>query len=196
MMALSNVPPKIYFRSISNLKVLIIFLLAITMIFGGSWYTAIITIIKIVLGISYTMILTYTTSKSEITYGLEQVFKPLSKIGVPVKQLSLTLTLALRFIPTVFEKTDKIMKSQASRGIDFKHTNLKGKVIAISSMIVPMFVLSFKKADAIADAMEVRLYNCNAKRTNYRFNKWSRIDDNIIIAHIIPLIYLILRGLL
>jgi len=193
MMLLSKVQIKLYLKSISGLKPLIIFIIIITLLFESSWYLAITSTVKIILGVIYTMILTYTTSKSEITYGFEQVFKPLSLLKIPVKKMSLSLTLALRFIPTIFEQTEKIMKSQASRGIDFRHTNIKGKVIAISSMIVPMFILSFKKANVVADVMEVRLYSLNAKRTNYRFSKWSSFDENIVLIHFGLLLYFILR---
>lgn len=193
MMILSKIPIKIYLKSISSLKVLIIFLLLITLIFKGSWLLITITIIKLVLGILYTMVITYTTSKSEITYGLEKVFEPLNYLKIPVKQMALVLTLALRFIPNIFEQTEKIMKSQASRGIDFRHTNLKGKVIAIASMMVPMFLLTSKKAETVADIMEVRLYNYKAKRTNYRFNSWTKFDDNMILIHVALLTYFLIR---
>lgn len=193
MVTLSKVPVNLYLRSIAGLKMLIIFLVVITFIFHESWYLMITSTIKIILGVVYTMILTYTTSKSEITYGLEKVFAPLSRFKVPVKEMALAITLALRFIPTIFEQTEKIMKSQASRGIDFNHTNIKGKVIAISSMMVPMFILTTKKADAVADTMEVRLYSQNMKRTNYRFNKWSTFDDQMVFLHVAILIFFIVR---
>lgn len=196
MMLLSKVPLKLYLKSISGLKILIIFMIAITFIFKDSWYLTITSLIKIILGVLYTMILTYTTSKSEITYGLEKVLSPLSILKIPVKQMSLSLTLALRFIPTIFEQTEKIMKSQASRGVDFRHTDLKGKVTAISSMIVPMFILTSKKANIVADVMEVRLYNLNTRRTNYRFNKWCSFDENMILIHIGLLVYFVTRVIL
>jgi energy-coupling factor transport system permease protein len=175
---------------------LIIFLLVITLIFNGSWYHVILSIIKIILGILYTMILTYTTSKSEMIYGLEKVFNPLKYIKLPIKQISLSITLALRFIPTIFEQANKIMKSQASRGIDFKHSNLKGKIIAVSSMMVPMFILTSKTSDAVADTMEVRMYDYNSKRSNYRIHKWHKIDENILLLHLVLLIYFIWRCIL
>lgn len=196
MMISSRVPFKLYLRSISGLKYLIIFLFLITLIFNESWYIMLTSIVRIILGVIYTMVIAYTTSKSEINYGLEKVFYPLRFIKIPVKQMSLTLTLALRFIPTVFEQTEKIMKSQASRGIDFNHVNLKGKIIALSSMIVPMFVLSSRKADVVADIMEVRLYDQGGRRTNYRFKKWHGIDDNLIVLHFGILLYFVLRMIL
>lgn len=193
MMISSKVPFKLYLKSVSGLRFLIIFLFIITLIFRDSWYIMITSTVKIILGVLYTMVITYTTSKSEISYGLEKVFSPLKIFKIPVKQMSLTLTLALRFIPTIFEQTEKIMKSQASRGIDFRHVNLKGKIIAITSMMVPMFVLTSKKADVVADVMEVRLYDQDVKGTNYRFNKWHGVDDNLVVFHIGILLYFILR---
>lgn len=196
LMFLSKIPIKLYLKSINGLKVFIIFIFIITLIFHESWLIMLTALLKVILGIIYTMIITYTTSKSEITYALEQIFKPLERIKVPVKKIALTLTLALRFIPSIFEQTQKIMKSQASRGIDFKHSNLKGKVIAVSSMIVPMFVLTAKKSDKIADAMEVRLYNYNTPRTNYRFSRWTNFDDNMIVIHLSILILYIAKVLI
>ncbi|MDD2203008.1 MAG: energy-coupling factor transporter transmembrane protein EcfT [Bacilli bacterium] len=193
MMLLTKVPLKLYFKSINVLKILLAFIMVLILAFSSSWYLAITITLKIILGIIYIMILTYTTSKSEITYALERVFKPLSLLKIPVKKMSLSLTLVLRFIPALFEQIEKIMKAQASRGIDFIHTNVKGKMIAISSMIVPIFTLSFKKANATAGVMDVRLYSLNAKRTNYRFNKWSSFDENIVLLHFGLLLYFILR---
>lgn len=189
----SQVPIKTYLKNIATLKVLIIFSFLITWLFNGLWYQMITSLIKIILAILYTMVLTYTTTKSEITYGLEKVFSPLAILKLPVKQMALSLTLALRFVPNVFEQIDKIMKSQASRGIDFNHSNIKGKTIAISSMVVPMFILSNRKADIVADVMETRLYNSNNRRTTYRRYKWSQFDENVILLHLGMLIYFIAR---
>lgn len=193
LMLISRVPLKLYFNSIYGLKIFILFVIIITIVFRGSIAFMMITLLKLIIGILYTMILTFTTSKSEITSGLEKVLEPLEKINIPVKRMALMLTLALRFIPSIFEQTEKIRKSQASRGIDFKYANLKGKIVAITSMIVPMFILTSKKSERIADAMEVRLYGYNSNRTNYRFSKWTNIDDAMIIIHLGILIYAIIR---
>lgn len=193
MVIFSNVPLKTYLKNASSLKILIIFLILITYFLGGSWYGTIISIVKIVLGILYTMVITYTTTKGEIAYGIEKILLPLSLIKIPVRKISLVLTLALRFIPTIFEQANKILKSQASRGIDFRHSSLKGKVIAISSMIVPLFLLTSKASDDVALAMEVKMYNPDAKRTNYRIYKWNRIDENMILLHIALFTFFISR---
>ncbi|HHT38047.1 MAG TPA: energy-coupling factor transporter transmembrane protein EcfT [Mollicutes bacterium] len=196
MMFLSNIPIRLYLKSISNFKILIIFLIVITIILGGSWYNVVISILKILLSVLYAMVITYTTAKNEIAYAFEKLLSPLSIFKVPVRKISLTLTLALRFVPIIFEQANKIIKSQASRGIDFRHNTLKGKVMAISSMIVPLFLLTSKVSDDIADTMEVRMYNYNEKRTSYRTLKWHKADENILVLHVALFIYFIMRIIL
>ena len=132
----------------------------------------------------YTSILTLTTPPTEITYGLEKLFLPLKLIGIPVNKMALSISLALRFIPTIIDQGNKIIKSQASRGIDYYNSNLKGKILAIKSLIIPMFALSIKKADDLADSMEVRLYNVNSKRINFRQNKWHFYDTFLVLMHL------------
>lgn len=194
MMYLSNVPWKLYLQNVLGLSPLIIFLIVIDLIFGVSIVKALVIALKVILGVLYTLILTYTTSSTEITYGLEQLFGPLKIIKIPVNKMALSISLALRFIPTIFEQVEKILKSQSSRGIDFTHSNLSGKITALTSMLLPMFMLSFKRADNLADAMEVRLYNYNSKRTNYRLNKWGAVDDMMILLHIVIIAIFIIRG--
>jgi energy-coupling factor transport system permease protein len=134
-MNLSNVPLKWYLKDISNLKWLILFLVVFNLIFNVPLLITLVLITKLILGIIYTMVLTYTTSSTEITYGLEQILKPLRLIKIPVNKIALSISLALRFIPIIFEQTEKILKSQASRGIDFNHSNIKGRIISLSSML-------------------------------------------------------------
>lgn len=193
MLYMSKVPLKIYAKALSGINILLIMYIIITLIFGGTWEVVIITSLKIVLCLLYTMCLTFTTSKSELTYALEKIMTPLALFKVPVAHIALVLTLSLRFIPSIFEQTEKIMKSQASRGIDFKHTNVQGKIIALSSMIVPMFILTSKKANSVADNMEVRLYSLDSKRSSYRASRWTSMDENIILVHIALLAYAIAR---
>jgi energy-coupling factor transport system permease protein len=195
-MNLSNVPLKWYLKDISNLKWLILFLVVFNLIFNVPLLITLVLITKLILGIIYTMVLTYTTSSTEITYGLEQILKPLRLIKIPVNKIALSISLALRFIPIIFDQTEKILKSQASRGIDFNHSNIKGRIISLSSMLLPMIMLSFKRADALADAMEVRLYNYSNERTNYRINKWNYYDDMMVMLHIFLLALFIIKEIM
>lgn len=197
MMILSKVPLVIYFKGIISLKILFIFLIVINYFFGTDLLSTLVIIIKIILAILYTSTLIYTTSTIKIISSLETLFSPLKIIGIPINKVALSLALAFRFIPIIFEQINKILKSQASRGIDFKYSNFKSKILILTSMLLPMFILSFKKADNLADVMEVRLYSFSNKRTTYSINKWSGFDDNMIILHILLLIlYFIYRRVL
>ncbi len=180
----TKVPLNIYLKTILSIKWLLIFILIINIIINNSLQITFITMLRLIYVVLYTSILTLTTPPTEITYGLEKLFLPLRLIGIPVNKMALSISLALRFIPTIIDQGNKIIKSQASRGIDYYNSNLKGKLLAIKALIIPMFILSFKKADDLADAMEVRLYNIDNKRTNFRQNKWGFYDTFIVLMHL------------
>lgn len=184
MLLNTKVPIKIYFKTILSIKWLLLFIFIINLILGFNLQVTIITVLRLVYIVLYTSILTLTTPPTEITYGLEKFFSPLRLIGIPVNKMALSISLALRFIPTIIDQGNKIIKSQASRGIDYYNSNLQGKILALKSLIIPIFVLSIKRADDLADAMEVRLYNINNKRTNFRQNKWGLYDTFLVIIHL------------
>jgi len=123
-------------------------------------------VLRIVLMISITSLLTFTTRYQEINTGFQALLSPLKVFHIPVGTFSMMLSLSLRFIPTLVEETNKIMRSQASRGVDFNESNLKQKVKQIVSLLVPLFIISFKKADDLANAMEARGYIMEGKRSN------------------------------
>ena len=146
--------------------------------------------------INYSTVLTLTTPPTEITFGLERFLSPLNKLKIPVNKLSLSISLALRFIPTIFDQTTKIMKSQASRGVDYYNSSFKGKVEAVKTMLLPMINLSIKRADMLAEAMEVRLFSFDKERSNYRLNKWRLSDSLVVILHIVFLIIIVVKEVL
>ena len=113
---------------------------------------------------------------TDINNGLEWVLSPLKLIKIPVSVLSMTISLTLRFIPTLYEETRKIMNAQASRGVDFQEGKLKDKVTQIISLLVPMFVISFKRADDLSNAMEARGYVIDGKRTRIDELKFKALD--------------------
>jgi len=115
--------------------------------------------------IMITSLLTFTTMTTDLNYGMESLMKPLKVIKVPVDVIAMMLSLTLRYIPTLLGETEKIMKAQASRGVDFKESKFKEKVIQIVSLLIPVFVISFKRAEDLGNAMEVRGYVIGAKRT-------------------------------
>ena len=132
--------------------------------------------IRIFMMIGITSLLTVSTMSTDINNGLEWVLAPLKVIKVPVSVLSMTIALTLRFIPTLYEETRKIMNAQASRGVDFQEGKLKDKVTQIISLLVPMFVISFKRAEDLSNAMEARGYVIGAKRTRIDELKFKALD--------------------
>ena len=184
MICNTKVPFDIFFKTILSIKWLLLFILIINLVVGSNLEVTIITMFRLIFVVLYTSILTLTTPPTEITYGLEKLFSPLKIIGIPVNKMALSIRLALRFIPTIIDQGNKIIKSQASRGIDYYNSNLKGKILSIKSLIIPMFVLSIRKADDLADSMEVRLYNVNNKRINFRQNKWRFYDTFVVLLHL------------
>jgi energy-coupling factor transport system permease protein len=121
--------------------------------------------IRITNVIIMTSLLTFTTMTTDLNYAIESLLKPLKWIKVPVDVIAMMLSLTLRYIPTLLEETEKIMKAQASRGVDFKESKFKDKVVQIISLLIPVFVISFKRAEDLGNAMEVRGYVIGAKRT-------------------------------
>ena len=128
--------------------------------------------IRITNVIIMTSLLTFTTMTTDLNYGIESLLKPLKVIKVPVDVIAMMLSLTLRYIPTLLGETEKIMKAQASRGVDFKESKLKEKIVQIISLLIPVFVISFKRAEDLGNAMEVRGYVIGAQRT--------RIDEYTI----------------
>lgn len=132
--------------------------------------------IRIVIMIGITTLLTFSTMSTELNTGLYYLLKPLKYIKVPVGVISMMFSLTLRFIPTLLEETKKIIKAQASRGIDFANGKLKDRVVQIISLLIPMFVVSFKRAEELADAMEARGYVIDAPRTELNVLKLRYYD--------------------
>ena len=192
----TNIPIKLYLKSLSKMKFFLIFIFIINILFGINFFSSILMIIKVVLLINYSTILTLTTPPTEIAYGLERTLFPLKRLKIPVNKLSLSISLVLRFIPTIFDEATKIMKSQASRGVDYYTSNLKGKFESLKTLIIPMFNLSIKRADALGEAMEVRLFSFDGRRSNYRMNKWKKTDSIVLIGHIALLVLVIISEVL
>ncbi len=115
-----------------------------------------------------TSLLTLTTSPITLTDGIEHLLNPLRKIGVPAHELAMMMTIALRFIPTLLEETDKIMKAQIARGADFESGNLMNRAKSLVPLLVPLFISSFRRADDLAMAMEARCYRGGENRTRLK----------------------------
>lgn len=184
------------FRSLLGIWVMILFVLILNVFFTkptnpdvgiaftiGSlkiYWLAIINLLyvfsRLLIVIMITNIFTSTTKPMEMTNALEWLLFPLSLIKIPVHKFAMAISLALRFVPTLQEETDRIMKAQASRGVDFKQGKFKEKVQALISLIIPLFMSAFTTSGQLADAMEARGYDPNAKRTKYQTYSWSLND--------------------
>jgi len=155
----------------------------LTVTYEGLEY-AVLMILRIVFLVLGTSMLTYTTSPIALTDGIEQLLKPFSKIGVPAHELAMMMTIALRFIPTLLEETDKIMKAQTARGADFESGNLMERAKALIPLLVPLFISAFRRADELAIAMECRCYRGGENRTRLNEPKASIIDFWAIITFV------------
>ena len=137
---------------------------------------AVFMILRILMLISGTFLLTYTTSPIALTDGLESLLKPLKIIRVPVHELSMMMCIALRFIPTLIEETDKVMAAQKARGADFESGSIFARAKALVPILVPLFIGAFRRADDLATAMECRCYQGGDGRTKMKILRYKRGD--------------------
>jgi len=137
---------------------------------------------RIFLLVIITSMLTLTTSPLELTDGLESLLKPFKKIGVPSHELAMMMTIALRFIPTLLEETERIMKAQMARGMDFRAGSLMKRVKNVVPLMVPLFVSAFRRADELALAMEARCYRGGEGRTRMKQLKFTIRDQFALVA--------------
>ena len=190
--AISGIPAKSFVRGMKPLIMILVFtgvlnlfftqgetvlvsFLGITITLEGL-VRAVFMVIRILMLITCTFLLTYTTSPISLTDGLEALLSPLKKIKVPVHELSMMMCIALRFIPTLIEETDKIMSAQKARGADFETGKLTERVKALVPILVPLFVSAFRRADELATAMECRCYQGGEGRTKMKLLRYKRWD--------------------
>ncbi|TDM20357.1 energy-coupling factor transporter transmembrane component T family protein [Macrococcoides canis] len=147
--------------------------------------------LRFVLIIFLTTIMTLTTSPIALTDAIESILKPFKKLKLPVHELALMMSIALRFIPTLMDETQKVMKAQMSRGSDMTAGTLKERIKAVIPLLVPLFVSAFKRAEDLAIAMEVRGYKGDVGRTKYRKLDWHTYDTLSLLT-LIPITLLIL----
>ena len=197
----SKVPFKFMVKGLKSLVFIIIFtaLINVFTVKGGEtlvtfWKLSITTegvffaikmALRIILLIIGSSLLTLTTTPIKLTDGIEALLKPLSKIGVPAHDIAMMMTIALRFIPTLLDETDKIIKAQQARGADFDTGRLRDKARALVPILVPLFISAFRRADELAMAMESRCYNGGANRTRMNVMKVTSIDYTAIILFVV-----------
>lgn len=132
--------------------------------------------LRLILLILLSTLLTLTTSPLRLTDGLEALLSPLRRVGVPVHELAMMMTIALRFVPTLLEELDRIMKAQKARGVDFERGNIMQRLRAIVPVLVPLFLSAFRRADELALAMEARCYRGGEGRTQMKELRTGRLD--------------------
>lgn len=134
------------------------------------------TILRLILIILSTSVLTFTTSPMELTYGLEKLFSPLKRFGFPAGELAMMISISLRFIPTLLDEAQKIRMAQMARGADFESGNIINRAISMIPLLVPLFINSFKRSDDLATAMEARMYRIGFERTKLNEISMGKID--------------------
>ena len=148
-------------------------------------FSAVFMVLRISMLITGTFMLTYTTSPISLTDGLERLLGPLKKIKVPVHELTMMMCIALRFIPTLIEETDKIISAQKARGADFETGSIFARAKALIPILVPLFISSFRRADELAVAMECRCYHGGEGRTRLKELSYRRVDYIVLIGGLI-----------
>ncbi len=201
-MICSKIPPKMVLKSLKPIVPILIFtgLLNLFLLDGGKTYfqwkfvkiteqgvqTSVFMLVRICLLIAGTSLLTYTTSPIVLTDAIESLLSPLKKLKMPVHELAMMMTIALRFIPTLIEETDKIMAAQKARGADMESGSLIQRAHALIPILIPLFVSAFRRAEELALAMECRCYHGGEGRTRLRVLK-SGMRDYIALALMILL---------
>lgn len=150
-------------------------------------HTAIFMAIRLIYLILGSSVMTLTTTPNDLTDGLEKLMNPLKKLHVPVHEVSMMMSIALRFIPILLEETDKIMKAQIARGADFEHGNLVQKAKNLVPLLVPLFISAFRRANDLAMAMEARCYRGGEGRTKMKpllYEKRDYIAYAILVAYL------------
>lgn len=188
---LSEVPPLTILKSLKPISWIILFTLAIHLVsHEGETITKIFIFnitdegikfgvlisLRLMLLIIFSSLLTFTTSPVQLTDAMEKILSPLSKFGVPSHEIAMMMTIALRFIPTLIEETDKIIKAQKSRGVDFESGNIFRRLKMFVPILVPLFLSSFRRADDLAMAMEARCYRGGEGRTHMKKLKFMQKD--------------------
>lgn len=191
LMLLSAVPIKLILRSLKPLLWIIIFTFIIHLFshpgteIAKVWLftltkegveQAVLISLRLILLLINSSLLTYTTSPLKLTDALESLLSPFKKVGVPAHELAMMMTIALRFVPTLIEETDKIMKAQQSRGADFSSGNILARLKSMIPILVPLFLSAFRRADDLAMAMEARCYRGGIGRTQMKTLAVGSID--------------------
>ena len=201
-MAFSKISLKLYLKSVKPVLFLVVFTGVLNIFYGtgeplvqfgmfkitlAGIFNCIFVSVRIIALILASSVLTFTTSPTQLTDAIERLLKPLSKLRVPVHEFAMMMTIALRFIPTLIEETDKIMNAQKARGAQLDSGNLRQRVKALIPVLIPLFISAFRRADELAMAMECRCYHGGEGRTRLKQLHMHRSD--ILIAVVAVLVF-------
>lgn len=205
---MSAIPMKMIFKSVKPIVPLIIFTAVLNLFFistgdvlvhwwifkitTGSLKTAIFMVVRIIALIVGTSLLTYTTSPIALTDAIERVLSPLKKIKLPVHEVAMMMTIALRFIPTLVEETDKITMAQKARGADMESGSLLKRAKALVPILIPLFVSAFRRAEELAMAMECRCYHGGEGRTRLKQLHLAMRDLYAVLISAVPIVLIII----
>lgn len=196
ILIMTNISLKNYLKIVKVLMPFYLIVLIINIIFMVPIVDIFIMMVRFTLIFLYLTMLTLTTPFTEIIYALEKIFGFLKIFKINVSSLALAITSLLKFIPCFIDEMNRILKTQASRGVSYYNSNLKGKIYALKNVIGPAFVLTVKKINGLKQNMNMRLYNSEKKRTNFRMNRWKPFDTYMIMIHIIVLLVIIKKEVL
>ena len=199
MIGISKVQPRVFLKGMKPVVFIVVCTAILNLFYTSgtvlwSWGILKITeegiwkagfmVLRILMLIDCTLLLTYTTSPILLTDGLEKLLRPLKKLNFPVHELSMMMSIALRFIPTLIQETDKIISAQKARGADFDSGNLIQKAKALIPILIPLFISSFRRAEELAIAMECRCYHGDEGRTSLRQLRYAGRDYGLIVFSI------------
>lgn len=193
IIVISNVPFTNYIRPLWSMKVLFIFIFLINLLFGDGVYGSFISISRVCLVLLYSSVLLYTTTTNELAFGFSSLLKPFETFGLPVSRISMAIALTLNFVPSLFFEANKIIKSQTSRGFNYGRGSFIDKVLGIKSIVIPMFVMAFKRADNVSDMMEVRQFSFNSDRSNIKNFGWHIGDFYLIACHLLIFVFVLIK---
>jgi len=209
-LSLSRIKPKTALRGVKPIIIILLFTMILNIFFTRGetvlfqissivitregLFRAVFMTARLIMLIVGTFLLTYTTSPIALTDGLEKILNPLKKIKLPIHELAMMMSIALRFIPTLIEETDKIMSAQKARGADFETGGLIKRAKAILPIIVPLFVSAFRRADELAIAMESRCYHGGEGRTRMKTLKTAPRDYIALLCGAVVIAAVVLLG--
>lgn len=201
-MACSKIPLKLYLKSLKPILFIIVFTAVLNIFYGSGdplvqlgWLkitlsgilNSVFVSIRIVTLILASSVLTFTTSPTQLTDAIERLLRPLAKLHVPVHEFAMMMNIALRFVPTLLEETDKIMSAQKARGADMESGGIVQRIKALVPVLIPLFVSAFRRAYDLATAMESRCYHGGEGRTKMKILKFGHTDWVVLVFAVLAL---------